>query len=311
MASDEHVTAVRAFNRFYTGVVGALAAETMYTPYSLTEARVLWELAHATSEGRQSEAVELRRLLGLDAGYLSRIMSRFESEGLATRERSAADGRRQVVTLTDAGRSVFAELDKRSDEQVRGMLAGLTDEDAGRLVSAMTVVRRSLTEGDRAGAALVIRPPRTGDLGWVVFRHGALYAAEYGWGPRFEALVARIVADYADGHQPAREAAWIAEIDGERAGCVFCVRKDDETAQLRLLLVEPSARGHGVGGRLVAECLNFAREAGYKRITLWTRHVLTDARRIYERAGFTLDGEEPDEEEGRPLVNQVWSMDLA
>ncbi|RBQ20261.1 MarR family transcriptional regulator [Spongiactinospora rosea] len=310
MTVDDRVAAVRAFNRFYTGVIGALQAETMYAPYSLTEARVLYELEQHRREGGQSEVTDLRRDLGLDAGYLSRILARFEGEGLATRERSPADGRRQVVRLTDTGRATFTELDKRSDERVQEMLAKLGDDGRGRLVGAMSVIEQTLSDEIRAGARYAIRPPQTGDLGWVVFRHGVLYAREQGWGQRFEGLVARIVADYADHHDPAREAGWIAEVDGERAGCVFCVRKDDETAQLRMLLVEPFARGLGIGGRLVDECVSFARAAGYRRIMLWTRHALTDARRLYQRAGFELTGEEPGDEEGTPVVEQIWSMSL-
>ncbi|MFI0416990.1 GNAT family N-acetyltransferase [Spongiactinospora sp. 9N601] len=310
MTVDDRVAAVRAFNRFYTGVIGALQAETMYTPYSLTEARVLYELEQHRREGGHSEVTDLRRDLGLDAGYLSRILARFEGEGLATRERSAADGRRQVVRLTEMGRATFAELDKRSDERVEEMLAKLGDDGRGRLVTAMSVIEQTLGDEIRSGGGYVIRPPRTGDLGWVVFRHGVLYAHEQGWGQRFEGLVARIVADYADHHDPAREAGWIAEVDGERAGCVFCVRKDDETAQLRMLLVEPFARGLGLGGRLIDECVSFARAVGYQQIMLWTRPVLTDARRLYQRAGFQLTHEEPGDEEGTPVIEQTWSIPL-
>ncbi|GAA3445662.1 bifunctional helix-turn-helix transcriptional regulator/GNAT family N-acetyltransferase [Planomonospora venezuelensis] len=298
---DGHVAEVRAFNRFYTGVIGLLDQGMVGTPYSLTEGRILFELDR---HGRL-EAGELRRLLGLDAGYLSRILRRFEADGLVARERSAADARRQVIVPTGAGRAAFELLDERSAEQVRGLLGGLDEEDRRRLVAGMAAVREVLGRAPRR-EPYVIRPPRAGDLGWVVHRHGVLYCSEYGWGQDFEALVARIVADYADRRDPRREAGWIAEVDGERAGCVFCVRKDDETAQLRLLLVEPSARGMGIGGRLVDECLRFAREAGYRRITLWTRDVLTAARRIYRAAGFELAEEEP----GAGFTEQVWTRGL-
>ncbi|MFD8525807.1 GNAT family N-acetyltransferase [Streptosporangium canum] len=298
---ERHVSAVRAFNRFYTGVIGVLHQGVLDTPYSLTEVRVLFELA----QRERVEAGELRRLLGLDAGYLSRMLGRFETDGLVVRERSAADGRRQVIGLTEAGGTTFATLDERSAAQVRGLLEGVAEEDRRRLVANMAAIQEILTRAPKA-EPYVIRPPRPGDLGWVVHRHGVLYSQEYGWGEEFEALVARIVADYVDGHDPRRDAGWIAEVDGERAGCVFCVHKDDETAQLRMLLVEPAARGMGIGGRLVEECLHFARAAGYRRIVLWTRDVLTGARRIYRAAGF----EPVEERTAGGFVEEVWSRDL-
>lgn len=298
---ERHVSAVRAFNRFYTGVIGVLHQGVLDTPYSLTEVRVLFELA----QRERVEAGELRRLLGLDAGYLSRMLGRFETDGLVVRERSAADGRRQVVGLTEAGGATFATLDERSAAQVRGLLEGVTEEDRRRLVANMAAIQEILTRTPKA-EPYVIRPPRPGDLGWVVHRHGVLYSQEYGWGEEFEALVARIVADYVDGHDPRRDAGWIAEVDGERAGCVFCVHKDDETAQLRMLLVEPAARGMGIGGRLVEECLHFAKAAGYRRIVLWTRDVLTGARRIYRAAGF----EPVEERTAGGFVEEIWTRDL-
>ncbi|MCG5212309.1 helix-turn-helix domain-containing GNAT family N-acetyltransferase [Streptosporangium sp. KLBMP 9127] len=302
---DERVAAVRAFNRFYTGVIGVLDATMLQSPFSLTEARVLFEL---DQRGRM-EVVELRGLLDLDAGYLSRLLSRFETDGLITREKSADDGRRQIVALTGEGRSTFADLDDRSAAHVRDLLAKLTEENQRRLISAMTTIRRTL-DGDPKAGPYVIRPPRSGDLGWVVYRHGVLYGQEYGWGQGFEALVAGIVAGYGERHDPEREAGWIAEVDGERAGCVFCVRKDDETAQLRLLLVEPSARGMGIGAGLVRECLHFAAGAGYKRIMLWTRANLLTAGRIYAAAGFELMEEHPGEDSGKKVVEQIWTRDL-
>ncbi|MFF5204721.1 GNAT family N-acetyltransferase [Streptosporangium sp. NPDC000396] len=298
---ENHVAEVRAFNRFYTEVIGVLHQGILDTPYSLTEVRVLFEL----SRRDRMEAGELRRLLGLDAGYLSRMLGRFETDGLVVRERSAADARRQVIGLTEAGRATFATLDERSAKQVRGLLEGVTEEDRQRLVSSMATIQEILTRAPRA-EPYVIRPPRPGDLGWVVHRHGVLYSQEYGWGQDFEALVARIVADYADNHDPRRETGWIAEVDGERVGCVFCVRKDDETAQLRMLLVEPSARGMGIGGRLVEECLHFAKAAGYRRIVLWTRDVLTGARRIYRAAGFELVEEQATD----GIVEEIWAREL-
>lgn len=301
--TEAKVSEVRAFNRFYTKVIGALQAGMLDSPYSLTEARVLYELAHRD----RMETGELRGLLGLDAGYLSRILARFESDGLVTRERSAADARRQLVRLTPLGAEVFATLDRRSAEEIRGLLGGLPEEDQRRLVTGMATIR-GILDGDGATARepYVIRPPRTGDLGWVVYRHGVLYSAEYGWGTEFERLVAGIVA----GLDFPRDAGWIAEVDGERAGCVFCVRQDDSTAKLRMLLVEPSARGLGLGRRLVAECLRHARAEGYERIVLWTRDCLASARRIYQAAGFELDSEEKGMEGGVEVVEQMWSRDL-
>jgi DNA-binding MarR family transcriptional regulator/GNAT superfamily N-acetyltransferase len=320
------VAAVRAFNRFYTNVIGVLRGGHLDSPYSLTEVRVLFELARQEA----TEVARLRQSLDIDAGYLSRILSRFDTERLTTRRRSAADGRRQVIRLTEAGQAVFAELDTRQTEQTERLLAGIGDRDRRRLLAAMEAIQQVLpgaspdsTPDDAAAGpdagrrglvarprAYLLRPPRPGDLGWVVHRHGAVYAQEYGWDETFEFLVARIVADYAAGRDPEREAAWIAEVDGEPAGCVFCVRKDASTAQLRLLLVEPSARGLGIGGRLVEECLRFARAAGYRQVKLWTQDCLTAARRIYQAAGFRLTAEGEHHSFGHDLVEQTWSRQL-
>lgn len=304
-ARADWVVQVREFNRFYTRTIGVLQAGLAGTPYSLTEARVLFEVAQREAV----EAAELRRLLDLDAGYLSRILGRFVADGLVIREQSAADARRQVVRRTAAGTAAFAALDAAQAEAVEQLLQPLAAEERDRLVTAMGTIRQTLGHTVRP-RGYVLRPPEPGDLGWVVARHGALYAAEYGWDATFEALVARVVADYADHHDPKREAAWIAEVDGEGVGCVFCMAADGSTAKLRLLLVEPSARGMGIGARLVEECLRFARRAGYSRITLWTNDVLADARRIYERAGFHLDEQDPHHSFGHDLVGQNWSRDL-
>jgi DNA-binding MarR family transcriptional regulator/GNAT superfamily N-acetyltransferase len=297
---------VRGFNRFYTRVLGLLRPGLAGSAFGLTEARVLFELAHRDDVG----VSELRRDLDLDAGYLSRILSGFTASGLATREKSEVDGRRQVVRLTEEGRRAFDELDRLQAGAIDSLLAPLDDAQRTQLVGAMGQIRRMLSsEPHRAG--LVLRSPEPGDLGWVVERHGARYAAEYGWDATFEALVARVVADFAERRDTRREAAWIAELDGERVGCVFCTAADAEhTAQLRLLLVEPSARGAGVGTRLVDECLRFAKRSGYARITLWTNDVLVAARRIYERAGFHCDRREPHHSFGRELVGEYWSRDL-
>jgi DNA-binding MarR family transcriptional regulator/N-acetylglutamate synthase-like GNAT family acetyltransferase len=271
----------------------------------MTEARIIFEL------GRQdeAEAAEIRRWLDLDAGYLSRILARFEADGLVRRSRSPGDGRRQVIGLTPAGRAVFGRLDALSSEQIRGLLAPIPAARRSRLTAAMAGIREVLAGGP-AGGTVVLRPPAPGDLGWVVQRNGALYAAEYGWDETYEAVVARIVADYAARGGRTGEAAWIAEAGGERAGCVFCMRKSEQTAQLRLLLVEPAARGMGIGGRLVAECLAFARRAGYREIVLWTNDVLHAARRIYQRAGFELAASAPHHSFGHDLVGQDWRLPL-
>jgi len=297
---------VRGFNRFYTRVLGLLRPELAGSAFGLTEARVLFEVAH-----RDDLAVsDLRRDLDLDAGYLSRILSGFTASGLVAREKSAADGRRQVVRLTAEGRQAFNELDRLQAGAIDTLLAPLDDGQRNQLVGAMGQIRRMLGS-ETPWTGIVLRPPQPGDLGWVVERHGARYAAEYGWDATFEALVARVVADFAERRDNQREAGWIAELDGDRVGCVFCTAADaDDTAQLRLLLVDPSARGAGVGTRLVDECLRFARRTGYRRITLWTNDVLVAARRIYERAGFRCDRREPHHSFGHDLVGEYWSRDL-
>jgi DNA-binding MarR family transcriptional regulator/GNAT superfamily N-acetyltransferase len=304
-ADDAAIAEVRAFNRFYTNVIGLLRGKYLGTPYSLTEARLLFELAQRDA----SEVTDLRRVVDIDPGYLSRILARFASDGLITRQRSAADGRRQVIRLTATGHSTVAGLDARSAEQTRDMLAEVHGDDRRRLLEAMREITEILTGSPRPRGYL-LRAPRPGDMGWVVQRNGAIYAEEFGWDASYEALVARIVADYVENRDPDAEAAWIAEVDGAPAGCVFCVREDAATARLRLLLVEPWARGLGIGARLVDEVLRFARQAGYARITLWTNDVLADARRIYQRAGFSLDNENRHRSFGKDLIGQNWSRAL-
>ncbi len=303
--ADPEVAAVRDFNRFYTNVLGLLREGLLDTPYSLTEARIIFELARED----RTEAGQLRRWLDIDAGYLSRILARFEADGIVSRSRSPQDARRQVIGLTSTGRAVFAKLDALSASQIRSLLAGLPAGRRAALLSAMAGIREALDSTPR-GETLVLRAPGPGDLGWVVQRNAALYAAEYGWDSSYEALVARIVADYAGRADHKREAAWIAELDGRPAGCVFCMRKSEEVAQLRLLLVEPHARGRGIGERLVAECVSFARRTGYREIVLWTNDVLHAARRIYQRAGFELIGSEEHHSFGHDLVAQDWRLPL-
>jgi DNA-binding MarR family transcriptional regulator/GNAT superfamily N-acetyltransferase len=304
-ASEDPVAAVRAFNRLYTNVIGVLRGGYLNTPYSLTEARLLFELGQRD----RTEASALRRGLDIDAGYLSRILGRFEATGLITREKSGTDARRQVISLTAAGRELQQNLDARAAGEIGALLARVGEDAQQRLVASMREITEVLT-GAPPPRAYLLRPPRPGDLGWVIQRQAAGYAAEYGWDETYEALVARIIADYVDHHDPAREAAWIAEADGQRVGSILCVRKSDTVAQLRLLYVDPAARGLGIGGKLVEECLRFARAAGYTEMTLWTNSVLAAARRIYQRAGFTLTGEEPHHSFGADLVGQNWSRAL-
>jgi DNA-binding MarR family transcriptional regulator/GNAT superfamily N-acetyltransferase len=304
-ATEDPVATVRAFNRLYTNVIGVLRGGYLGTPYSLTEARLIFELGQRET----TEVAALRRSLDIDAGYLSRILARFAADGLITRRPSDSDGRRQVIALTAAGRTLQAELDAQAADQIGALLARLGDVDQRRMLASIQEITRVLA-GAPGPRAYVLRPPRPGDMGWVVQSQAAGYAQQYGWDETYESLVARIVADYVDQRDPAREAAWIAEVAGKPAGSVFCVRKDDQTAQLRLLYMDPSARGLGIGSRLVEECLSFARSAGYKEIMLWTNSVLADARRIYERAGFQLNDEEPHHSFGHDLVGQNWSRPL-
>jgi DNA-binding MarR family transcriptional regulator/GNAT superfamily N-acetyltransferase len=302
----DRVAALRAFTRSYTTLLGVLDEGLLHSPYSVTEARVIFELA----QRELTHVADLRRDLGIDAGYMSRITARLEADGLVRRERALTDGRRQVLRLTEQGRAVFDMLDARAAEQATQLLAGMPDPVQRRVVAAMDTIRAAFADQATSPSTVVLRAPAPGDLGWVVARHGAQYAAEYGWDDTFEGLVARIVGDFAADHDPRREAAWVAEIDGEPVGCVFCVAADETTAQLRLLLVEPTARGRGVGRRLVDQCVRFARRAGYRSIVLWTNDVLVSARRIYEAAGFTLVDEEPHHSFGHDLVGQHWSLEL-
>jgi len=301
----DRVDAVRAFNRFYTRVIGVLDEGLLQTDYSLTEARVLYELA----QGDSLDVGALREAVAIDAGYLSRILARFEKYGLVRRGPSETDARRRVVRLTAHGRSVSGTLDRRSAREIGALLSTLGDAEQARLLGAMGTIRTALRE-DPSRRAVTVREPGPGDLGWIVERHGALYQQEYGWDARFETLVARIVADFAEHRDPRRDRAWIAEVDGEPAGCVLCVHRDDEVARLRLLLVEPNARGLGIGTRLVEEALRFAREARYRTITLWTHSVLTAARHVYERAGFRLIETNEHNEFGTTLVGEIWELEL-
>ncbi|HEY3472554.1 MAG TPA: helix-turn-helix domain-containing GNAT family N-acetyltransferase [Amycolatopsis sp.] len=302
----DRVAAVRAFNRLYTGVIGVLDEGPPDAEYSLPEARVLFELAHQDP----MPVTDLRKRLDLDAGYASRLLARLESRGLIARERSDEDARRQLVRSTAAGRDAFAVLNRRSTEQIGGLLSRFADDDQERLLSAMRTIGDLVGER-RRNPTLVLRPPRPGDLGWVVERHGTLYAREYGFGPRFEGLVARIVADFADEHDDPKQAFWIAELDGERVGGIACTRGPaEDTAKLRLLLLEPSARGHGVGKRLVTECVEFAKAHGYRAMELSTVSILTAARAIYRAAGFELVAEEDFDDWGPKLTDETWRLEF-
>jgi DNA-binding MarR family transcriptional regulator/GNAT superfamily N-acetyltransferase len=300
---------IRSFNRFYTNVIGALDyGSHLYAPYTLTEARVLYELAHSP----RTDAADLRAELTLDAGYLSRILNKFEQDELIERAPSERDPRRRHVTLTVRGRETAHLLDERSTEAIAALLTGVPDADRPRLTEALHTVR-SLLSGSRPPRRedVVLREPDPGDLGWIVQRNAALYAAEYGFNTDYEGLVARIVADFGEDHDPHLERVWIAELDGRPVGCVMCVRDEAPgTARLRLLLVEPQARGLGVGDRLVAAVVGFAREVGYRDLVLWTQDLLTAARHIYRRHGFVLTTEKPHRSFGRDLVGQDWRLDL-
>ena len=304
--AEQRISTVRRFNRFYTKQIGLLGEGYLETPFSLTEARVLYELAHR----ERPSATELARELALDAGYLSRILRGFERRRLLSRTRSKADGRQSHLSLTARGRAAFAPLDVRSRADIGGRLARLGPGEQRRLVDAMQAIEALLGGAPAAKAPYVLRPHQPGDMGWVVHRHGALYAQEYGFDERFEALVARVVAKFVDRYDPRRERCWVAEKDGEIVGSVFLVRRSRSVAQLRLLLVEPKARGLGIGERLVAECIRFARQAGYRKITLWTNSVLRVARRVYQTAGFRRVHREKHRSFGRDLVGETWELSL-
>jgi len=302
---DQRVTAVRRFNRFYTQKLGVLR-DYLDMPYSLAEARVLYELGAR----ERPSARELARDLGLDAGYLSRILARFGKQRMLTTARSADDKRVSHLALTDKGQRAFAEVNGRSRHEIGAWLGALPADRQQRLVGAMHAIENLLDARPEAKTPYLIRPHRPGDIGWVVGTHGALYAEEYGWDETFEALVAEIAAKFIRRFDAKRERCWIAEKDGENVGSVFLVRKSATVAQLRLLIVDPKARGLGIGHRLVEECMTFARRAGYRKIMLWTNDILHAARRIYESKGFTLVEEEPHRSFGVDLVGQIWERKL-
>jgi DNA-binding MarR family transcriptional regulator/GNAT superfamily N-acetyltransferase len=303
---EDRIAAVRRFSRFYTRQLGLLQESLVHTRFSLTEARVLYELAHRGSV----TASELAADLDLDHGYLSRILRRFGEEGLLRRVRAANDGRQSVISITAKGRKAFAPLDRNSHDQVATMLERLQAPEQQRVVGAMAAVEALLGDTPKSVPAIVLRPHEPGDMGWVTSANAAIYAKEYGWDLTYEALVARITADFIDNFDARRERCWIAELDGERVGSVFVVRKTDEVAKLRLLILDPKARGLGLGRRLVEECLRFAKSAGYWSMTLWTQSILTAARGIYQQAGFKLVASEPHHSFGVDLIGETWERDL-
>jgi DNA-binding MarR family transcriptional regulator/GNAT superfamily N-acetyltransferase len=303
---DDQVALMRDFNRFYTRQIGLLEERLHRSDFSLTEARILYELAHRT----RPTAAEIARDLGLDAGYLSRILKKFEGGGLLVRLPSAADGRQAVLSLTAAGEAAFRPLNQASHDEVAGLLNGLAPGQRAALMQAFRRIRAVLDRSAEARAPYLLRPHQSGDIGWITHRQGLLYTQEYGWDESYEALVAEILAQFIRSFDARRERAWIAERDGEIVGSVFLVRQSDEIAKLRLLYVEPAARGLGIGGRLVEECVRFARARGYATLTLWTNDVLVSARRIYQAAAFKLTKEEPHHSFGKDLVGQHWDLDL-
>ena len=304
---DSQVQTIRSFNRFYTRHIGVLNEHLLDGPFSLTETRVLYELAHRP----QCTARDLCQDLGLDAGYLSRMLRTFEKQGLIARAESDTDARQSLLSLTATGKKTFTPLEDRSNQQVGSILSKLSPLEQQRLLSALRTVENLLGAKPQAQPAYLLRPHRPGDMGWVVHRHGALYWQEYKYDERFEALVAEIVAHFIQNFDARRDACWIAERDGEIAGSIFLVEKSKTVAKLRLLLVEPSARGLGIGKRLIAECIGFAQKAGYKRIVLWTQGELHAARHLYQEAGFKLAGKKRHDSWGRKnLVAETWELAL-
>ena len=301
---DRRTEAVRAFNRFYTRRIGVVQEGYLQSRFSLTEARVLYELAHADG----LTATQIGSALDLDAGYLSRMLRSFEQDGLLTRAPSETDKRQTTLALTASGRAAFVPLDQRSRQQIGAMLSALPEPAQQAVVGGMQTITRLLS-GSKA-SDWATRSPVPGDIGWVIERHGALYAAEYGFNFRFEAMVAQVAGAFLNEHDPARERAWIAHRDGVQLGSVFLVRKTDDIGKLRLLLVEPSTRGLGIGKRLVQDCIEFARQVGYRRMTLWTNDILLAARNIYRAAGFRLVSSALHSDFGPPMVGEDWELEL-
>jgi DNA-binding MarR family transcriptional regulator/GNAT superfamily N-acetyltransferase len=302
----QRVEAVRRFNRFYTQQISVLHEGLLKSPFSLTEARLIYELAHH----EKTTATDLGNELGLDAGYLSRLLHSFQKRHLINKQASQTDGRQNLLALTEKGQEAFAALNARSRNEVGAMLSKLSPLDQNRLVKAMHTLEGLLGAQPEHKVSYLLRPHQPGDMGWVVNRHGILYAEEYGWDEQFEALVADIVAKFIQHYNPKVERCWMAEIDGEIVGSVFLVKQSKTVAKLRLLLIEPKARGMGIGTRLVGECMRFALRVGYRKIILWTNNVLQAARHIYEKAGFRLVHEKPHHSFGHDLIGETWELSL-
>jgi DNA-binding MarR family transcriptional regulator/GNAT superfamily N-acetyltransferase len=306
---ERRIAAVRSFNRFYTRQIGVLRKNFLDSPYTLGEARVLYEIGRR----RLPTASDVGRALDLDAGYLSRVLRNFEKSGLIVRTASAQDARRSYLALTMRGKKVMASLNARSQRDVSNMLGKLEGVDQQQLMAAMNTIETLLggaPEEEQSGSRYILREPRPGDFGWVVKRHAELYAQEYQWREPFEGVCAQIVADFVNKYDPKLERCWIAEMNGENVGCIFVAKDSVEVARIRLLLVDPKARGLGLGARLTDECIKFARGAGYKKMTLWTHRVLTAARHIYEKAGFKLMRSENHHDWGPPVVSEHWDLEL-
>jgi DNA-binding MarR family transcriptional regulator/N-acetylglutamate synthase-like GNAT family acetyltransferase len=306
MDISQRVEAMRRFNRFYTRQIGVLQEKLLRSPFSLAEARLIYELA----QHEKTTATELCDELGMDPGYLSRILRSFKKRGLIDKRPSEIDGRQSLIWLTEQGQEAFSKLNAASQNEIVTMLTGLLEEEQNRLIDAMCTIELLLGAKPEHRVPYILRPPLPGDMGWVVHRHGVLYSQEYGWDEQFEALVADIVAKFIQNYDPKRERCWIAEKNGENVGSVFLVKQSDTVAKLRLLLVEPKARGLGIGTRLVNECIHFARQVGYKKLTLWTNNVLHAARHIYENTGFDLVHEEPHNSFGHDLIGETWDLGL-
>jgi DNA-binding MarR family transcriptional regulator/GNAT superfamily N-acetyltransferase len=304
--SNDQIAAVRAFNRFYTRKLCVLDQQLLKSTFSLSEARVLYELAHRDDLAAKEIGIEL----GLDPGYLSRIIQNFDDRGLITRKPLPSDRRQYRLSLTAKGRAAFARLDRSSHDDVADMLAALPPGSAKRLTGAMAAIERLLGASNASPLRASLREPRPGDMGWVVQSHGALYASEYGFDSSFEGLVADIAARFLASFDASRERCWIADIDGAQVGSVFLVKHSDDVAKLRLLLVDPAGRGQGLGQRLVGECIAFAQACGYRKITLWTQSILLAARKIYQDAGFELVASEPHRSFGQSLIGETWEREL-
>ncbi|MBW8011429.1 MAG: GNAT family N-acetyltransferase [Chloroflexi bacterium] len=303
---QERVNSFRRFNRFFTRQIGVLREGLLHSAHSLTEARIIFEIANRNN----LTASDIGKELGLDAGYLSRILNKLEGQNLIKKTASDKDRRERLISLTNEGQNAFTLLDERPSEEISDMLGELGESDQIRLIDSMQTIEGILGQGFNYAEPFYIRQHEAGDMGWVIHLHGLLYSQEYGWDESFEALVAQICADFITNYDPQKERCWIAEINGEQVGSIFCVNAGDGVAKLRLLLVDPKARSLGLGTRLVEECIRFARRAGYKKLTLWTNDVLVAARHIYEKNGFKLVEEEAHHSFGHDLTGQNWDLKL-